>query len=292
MILEYKVNNENKYQTIKEVLRSHFNMSKRLITKLKKSSMILLNNEITFLDKELKIGDIITCNLDIEEESENIVPTKMDLQIIYEDESMIVINKKPGICIHPSILHYEDSLSNGVRYYFEKIGLKKKIRPVNRLDKDTSGLVIFAKNEYIQECLIYQMKSKTFEKKYLALLTGNLDKSEGIINAPISRKEGSIIERCIDEKGFDSITKYKVIKSYKDYSLVEFTLETGRTHQIRVHSKYISHPILGDTLYGKKSNQISRQALHCYYLSFIHPITFKKLEFKIDLPEDMKKLLN
>ncbi len=253
--------------------------------------MILLNNETSFLDKELKINDVITCNLDIEEESENIIATKMKLDIVFEDESLLIINKEPGICIHPSILHYEDSLSNGVKYYFEKIGLNKKIRPVNRLDKDTSGLVIFAKSEYVQECLIYQMKNKIFEKKYLALLQGNLDKNEGIINAPISRKEGSIIERCIDEKGFNSITRYKVIKNYDTYSLVEFTLETGRTHQIRIHSKYIGHPILGDTLYGEKSNQISRQALHCFYLSFTHPITSKKLEFKIDLPEDMKKLL-
>lgn len=291
MILKYKVSQNLKYLTIKEVLRSHFNMSKRLITKLKKNNLVFLNNELIFLDKELKSGDVITCNLDFEEESDNIIPSKMNLHIVYEDDSFLVINKKPGVCIHPSILHYEDSLSNGVKYYFDKIDLKKKIRPVNRLDKDTSGLVIFAKNEYIQECLIYQMKNKTFEKKYLALLSGNLDEKEGKITAPIARKEGSIIERCIDEKGLDSITKYKVIKNYIGYSLVEFLIETGRTHQIRVHSKFIGHPILGDTLYGEKSDLINRQALHCYYLSFIHPITFEKLEFKIDLPYDIKKLL-
>ena len=291
MILEYKVNSYLKYTTIKEVLRAHFNMSKRLITKLKKNNMITLNNKITFLDKEIKIGDTIKCNLDFEESSENIVPTKMNLNIVFEDDSFLVINKAPGICVHPSILHYEDSLSNGVKYYFEQNGINKKIRPVNRLDKDTSGLVIFAKNEYVQECLIYQMKSKTFNKKYFALLNGNLDKPFGVIDAPISRKEGSIIERCVDTNGYTSITNYKLIKNYNDFCLVEFDLQTGRTHQIRVHCKFIGHPILGDTLYGEKSNLISRQALHCYYLSFIHPITFKNMVFEIQLPEDMNKLL-
>ena len=190
------------------------------------------------------------------------------------------------------MLHYDNSLSNGVKYYFNLIGLHKKIRPVNRLDRNTSGLVIFAKNEYIQEFLIKEMQSKTFSKEYLAILEGTLDKKQGTINAPIARKKDSIIERCIDNSGDNSITHYKVLKEFDNFSLVNFKLETGRTHQIRVHSSYIGHPILGDDLYGNKSNLINRQALHSYKISFIHPKTREKMHFEIDMPQDMLNIIS
>lgn len=173
-------------------------------------------------------------------------------------------------------------------------GLHRKIRPINRLDRDTTGIVIFAKNEYIQECLVKQMKQGIFYKEYLAILEGLLDKTSGIIDAPIARKDGSIIERCIDKNGAKAITHYEVISSKDNLSLVKFVLETGRTHQIRVHSKYIGHPILGDTLYGtlygNETKLISRQALHAHKTSFIHPITKNKIELISPLPSDMLEI--
>ena len=175
------------------------------------------------------------------------------------------------------------------------IGLKKKIRPVNRLDKDTSGIVIYAKNEYIQECLVKQMKSNSFKKEYVAILEGHLENVKGTINKPISRKEGSIIEREINKDGENAITHFELIKNFeidnKKLSYVKFILETGRTHQIRVHSKAIGHPILGDSLYGSSSNLISRQALHAYKITFVHPITKSNLEITSNIPEDIKKLI-
>ena len=201
---------------------------------------------------------------------------------------ILVVNKPAGIAVHPSILHYEDSISSGVRFYFDSIGLKKKIRPVNRLDLNTSGLVIFAKCEYIQDCLNKQMQNKSFIKEYLALANGIFENKTETISLPIARKEGSIIERCISSNGQISITHYEVLKEYPSYSLVKCTLETGRTHQIRVHMSAIGHPLLGDTLYGKYSNLISRQALHCYKLKFIHPINKTLIELESELPEDMK----
>ena len=201
-------------------------------------------------------------------------------------------NKSAGIPIHPSLLHFTDSLSNGIKYYFDEISLAKKIRPVNRLDLDTSGVVIFAKCEYIQECFINQMKNKEFQKEYICLVDGIIDIKEGTINLPISRKEGSIIERCIDkDNGQIAITHYEVIKEFKDFCLVKCKLETGRTHQIRVHMKAIGHPILSDTLYGTKSKLIERQALHSYKIECIHPITKENLVFKSKLPQDMKKII-
>ena len=234
MELIYKVN-DDKYLNIRQVLKNEFKMSNRLITKLKQNKSIFLNDSDTFLDKAISVGDIVKCNIDFEESSENIIPTKMDLNILYEDEYLLIVDKGPNMAVHPSILHYTDSLSNGVKYYYQKIGLNKKIRPVNRLDRDTTGIVIFTKNEYIQEILSKQMQNGTFYKEYIAILEGILDKKEGIIDAPISRKEGSIIERKIDENGIKAISHYEVIKSNNNLSLVKFVLETGRTHQIRLH---------------------------------------------------------
>ena len=291
MELKYIVNNLSNHTNVRQVLKNEFNMSNRLITKLKQSKLIFLNGNETFLDKNLSINDVVSCNLKYSEESENIVSTKMNLDIIYEDSSFLIVNKPSAIAVHPSILHYDNSLSNGVKYYFDSIGLKKKIRPVNRLDRDTTGIVIFAKNEYIQECLVKQMQDNTFHKEYIALLSGNLKYKNGKIEAPISRKENSIIERCINSNGEYALTYYELIKNYTEFCLVKFILKTGRTHQIRVHSKYNGNPILGDTLYGSASNLINRQALHCYKLAFIHPITKKELELVAPIPKDIKLLL-
>lgn len=289
MNLKYVVKDLSLYKTVRQVLKSEFNMSNRLITKLKFNKLILLNSAETYLDKLLSIGDVVYCSLDYEEESENIVPTKMDLNILYEDDCFLILNKSYNMPVHPSILHYDNSLSNGVKYYFDLIGLKKKIRPVNRLDRDTTGIVIFAKNEYIQECLIKQMQNKTFYKEYLAILNGVPNPPSGVIDAPIARKENSIIERCISPNGDSAISFYKVIdtNSKDDISLVSFILKTGRTHQIRLHSKFIGHPILGDTLYGVPSALIKRQALHSYKVKFIHPIIKKSIEIKAPIPDDM-----
>lgn len=295
MKLEFKVTDENKYFNIKEILKCHFEISDRLLVKLKKHKKIFLNGIPSFVTTTVKTNDIISIDLDFEEETENIVSTKMNLDILYEDEAFLILNKPFGIPVHPSILHFKDSLSNGVKYYFNSISLNKKIRPINRLDKDTSGIVIFAKNEYIQEALIKQMKNNTFKKEYFSILEGTLKESIGTINAPISRKEGSIIEREINENGDIAITHFELIKKFtknnKKLSLVKFILETGRTHQIRLHSKHIGHPILGDSLYGSSSCLISRQALHAYKVTFIHPISKKEIIIEIDLPEDMKNII-
>ena len=283
--------NSSKYSNVKEVLKAEFSMSDRLLLKLKKLDKIYLNGNVTSVNHPVLENNLIECYLDYEEDNSNIVPTEMPLNIIYEDEAYIVVNKPAGIPVHPSMDHYTDSLSNGIAFYFNQIGLKKKIRPVNRLDKDTSGIVIFAKNEYIQECLVRQMKSKEFIKKYIAVVNGNLDNLEGTINAPIARKEGSIIERCVSETGDIAITHYKVLKRKTDFDIVECILETGRTHQIRVHFAYLGHSLLSDTLYGTSSSLINRQALHDYKVEFTHPLSKKKVKYIATVPEDLNKLM-
>lgn len=287
MELNYIVKDE---VNIRQVLREKFGISERLLTKLKKNQKIFLNDsDKIYMDMYVKPNDKISVNLDFDEDNLNIIPVKMDLKILYEDESIIIVDKPANMPVHPSLNHYEDSLSNGIKYYFNILELKRKIRPINRLDKNTSGIVIFAKNEYIQDRL------NKYHKEYLAIVVGKLLGS-GIIDKPIARKEDSIIERCIDSNGEKSITEYEVIQNFKvnntNLSLVKCILHTGRTHQIRVHMKSIGHPILGDTLYGNYSELINRQALHAYKICFIHPITKKEIEITSSIPNDMLKIIN
>ena len=288
MKLEYII--ENNKSNINQILQNELSISSRLLYKLIKSQRILLNGNICDTRNHSNVGDTLIVDFNYDEDNSNIVPTKMDLDIIYEDEWLLIVNKPAGVAIHPSILHYSDSLCNGIRFYFDSIGLKKKIRPVNRLDLNTSGLVIFAKCEYIQECLISQMKDNLFKKEYLAICDGIFENKYGTINLPIARKEDSIIERCISDDGQPSITHYEVLKEFGNYSLVRCILETGRTHQIRVHMSAISHPLIGDSLYGSISDLIDRQALHCYKLRFVHPITKNFMDFCGEIPLDLKKL--
>ena len=301
----YKVTSENKYFNIKELLKSYYNMSDKLIAKLKRYKRIYKNDEPVYVTSILNENDIIKIDIDFDEEyDDNIKPISHKLNILYEDEYLLVINKEAGFPIHPSSSHFEDTVSNFVKSYFIENNIKRKIRPVNRLDRNTSGITIFAKSDYIQDILIKEMNSKTLKKNYIAITEGIPDKSEGLIDAPIARKYGSIIEReiCfnlnenlpIDYKPQSAQTMYRVLKIDKknNLSLISYTLLTGRTHQIRLHSKFINCPLLGDELYNKESNFINRQALHSESITFIHPITKETLNIIAPLPEDMKTIID
>ena len=204
MRLEYTVKEE---ENIRQILKEVFFMSDRLIVKLKHNNCISVNDEVAHIWTKISKGDKLVVEENFKEESPNIVPNEnIKLTILYEDEYMLIVDKAPGMPVHPSSLHFDDSLSNGVKAYYEKIGLKKLIRPVIRLDKDTSGIVIFAKNEYIQNQLMYQMKTNSFKKKYIAILEGIVEKDEGTIKTNITRKEGSVIERMVSDKGQTAIS--------------------------------------------------------------------------------------
>ena len=285
MNLTYLVKNE---QNLRQVLKQHFGMSDRLVTRLKKNKQIFLNDDNNiFLDKLVNTDDKVDIDLDFEEDNSNIIPSKFKLNILYEDDAFLIIDKPPNMPIHPSLNYYDNTLSNAVKYYFDSIGLKRKIRPINRLDKDTSGIVIFAKNEYIQD------KIRIILKEYITIVEGSLNGS-GMIDKNITRKEDSIIKRCIDDSGKRAVTEYEALENFeiqgKKLSLVKCILHTGRTHQIRLHMKYIGYPILGDSLYGKKSLLIDRQALHAYKIKFIHPITKKELEIISQISKDIKNM--
>lgn len=287
MFLEYIVNNE---KSIREVLIVHYHFSNRYCLHLKVNNNIYLNddNQLIYLDKVVNNGDKVSIKLDDEENNCNILPKFVPLDILYEDDYIIALNKPPHMPVHPSLEHFDDSLSNGLKFYFDSINLKRKIRPINRLDKDTSGIVLFAKFPFIQYSL------QNYNKEYITIVNGRIE-NDGVIDKPIARKNNSIIERCVSDEGKNAITEYKVLKNFsisnKEYTMLRCILHTGRTHQIRVHFSFIGHSILGDTLYGKKSNLIDRQALHASKITFLHPVTKKEISISCTLPDDMKKII-
>lgn len=250
MLLKYIVG-DNK--NLRSILKDELNISSRLFNKIK-NKYVFVNGEHAIYYKDLNVNDVIEVDFGYDDENYNNIVSNPDIkfEIVYEDDWLLIVNKAANLPVHPSLNHYDISLSNGIRAYFDKIGLNKTVRLVNRIDKDTTGLVVIAKCEYIQECLIKQMSDNSFIKEYIAIARGLVD-SSGVIDFPIARKDGSIIERCVDlVRGENAITNY-VRLNYNpelDISLVKCRLLTGRTHQIRVHFAYIGHPLLGDSLYG------------------------------------------
>ena len=250
MLLKYIVGDN---RNLRSILKDELNISSRLFNKIK-NKYVFVNGEYAIYYRDLNINDVVEVDFSYDDDNYNNIVSNPDIkfEIVYEDDWLLIVNKGANLPVHPSLNHYDISLSNGIRAYFDKIGLNKTVRLVNRIDKDTTGLVVIAKCEYIQECLIKQMNDNSFIKEYIAIARGLVD-SSGAIDFPIARKDGSIIERCVDlVRGENAITNY-VRLNYNpelDISLVKCRLLTGRTHQIRVHFAYIGHPLLGDSLYG------------------------------------------
>lgn len=215
----------------------------------------------------------------------------MDLDIVYEDEWCLVINKPPFVPTIPSREHPGGTLANGLLDYYRENGIAATIHAVNRLDKDTSGLMLVAKHRFAHSLFSSMQKQGSIKRTYAALVEGALTEESGIIDAPIGRKEESIIERTVREDGQDAVTQYQVMSSAEKYTLVTLRLETGRTHQIRVHMAYIGHPLCGDSLYGGSRDLIGRQALHSRVLSFFHPLLEKEMTFEAEIPADMQAVL-
>ncbi len=239
-------------------------------------------------------GDTLTLHIREARSSEKIPPVELPLDIVYEDEDLMVINKPAGMPIHPSMNNYYNSMANALAYYFDQQNRPFVFRCINRLDRDTSGLTIVAKH-YVSagmlSAMIANKAASGITREYLAIVKGSVQPPEGTITAPLGRKEGSIIERTIDfEKGESAITHYKVLDEKNGHSLVSLILETGRTHQIRIHMKHLGYPLIGDYLYNPDMERIQRQALHAWKLSFVHPITGEKMQFTAPLPEDMAKV--
>lgn len=265
--------------------------SHNLVQLKKDPAAVLVNGTPCFMNHVLQPRETLTLHIREDRSSEKIPPVDLPLDIIYEDADLLVINKPAGMPIHPSMNHYYNSMANALAYYFEQQNCPFVFRCINRLDRDTSGLTIVAKHSVsagILSSMIANKASSGIMREYLAIVKGSVQPPDGTITAPLGRKEGSVIERTVDfEKGESAITHYKVLEEKNGYSLVSLILETGRTHQIRIHMKYLGYPLIGDYLYNSDMEQIQRQALHAWRLSFRHPITGEALNFTAPLPEDM-----
>ena len=290
-IFNYTIPTEYDEQTLLSFLKDK-KYSSQIITHLKRTEHgILLNNKWGRVREILHTGDIVTIQLLEDASSENIIPMNLPLDIIYEDEDILVVNKASNTPIHPSQGNYDNTLANAVAYYYEQKGEAFTYRCINRLDRDTTGLLVIAKHMYSASILSEMVSERKIHREYLAIATGNVPEF-GTIIAPIGRVDGSTIERHVDEANGDyACTHYKRLAYNNGYSLVSLKLETGRTHQIRVHMKHLGHPLPGDFLYNPDYTVIERQALHSHRLSFNHPITGEYMEFLAELPEDMRKII-
>lgn len=289
--MEIIVDEEN--VRIDKYLASKTDYSRETITKMLAEEYILVNGKSIKASYKVKVGDVILIKDGFVKEM-SLKATKMDIDIVYEDEYLMVINKDSGVVVHPGAGNSNDTLVNGLLYYNKTLSKGEEFRPgiVHRLDKDTSGLMIIAKDDKAHELLADDFKNKRIHREYIALLDGVFPQKKAIIDAPIGRSKQYFDKMEVCKDGKKAITNLEVIKKYKDYTLVKLVLETGRTHQIRVHLAYIGYPVHNDPVYSNKVCTDFGQFLHSAYLKFKHPITGEVLEFNSRLPEEFQTFID
>ena len=276
---------------VMELLRSRFDFSSRLRTKIKKNRGVRINGKPVEGFLRPKAGDVLT--ISIPEETSYFEPQDVPIRPVYEDQDLLVVDKPAGFVVHPTNGHKDRTIANGVTRYMEQTGQSFKIRFINRLDMDTSGLLALGKNSHAQDGFVKAMNAGLVVKKYVALVLGAFPGDEGTIDAPLGRPDPEKVQRGVVAGGHPAVTHYRVLERFgQRATLLELILETGRTHQIRVHLSHLGCPILGDSLYGGPTDNIKRQALHAAGLSFPHPVTGAPLALEAPLPEDFQNLLD
>lgn len=290
--IEYQIEESADGLRIEQFLRRRGYSGQNLTEIKRMPKSILVNGEHYYMRQKLHTGDQLKVCIQETDCSEKIPPVEIPLDIVYEDEDIIVINKPAGMPIHPSLNHYTNSMANALAWYYQEQNKPFIFRCCNRLDRDTSGLTVVAKHLVSGNILSAMVYRREIHREYLAIVRGQVTPESGTINAPLARKPGTIIERTVDwEHGETAITHYRVVEEKNGHSLVSLKLETGRTHQIRIHMKHLGYPLIGDYLYNPDMEYITRQALHSHRLCFPHPITGKMLEFTAPLPNDMQNAL-
>lgn len=286
---------------LKTILQSRMKLSRKLLSRLKRTEKgITVNGERRYIDAIVRAGDIVEVRME-EETSDDILPQPLPLDIIHEDEQLLIVNKQAGIVVHPTHGHYTNTLANAVVHHWRETGQRVRFRPAHRLDQETSGVLAIAKNPYVHQHLSEQMIRGEVVKEYIALVHGSVSPPEGTVNAPIDRDPQQPHYRIVTPIGYPAVTHYKTEEPLKGATLVRLWLETGRTHQIRVHMQSIGHPLLGDKMYGADATNpesgdagaslLGRQALHAQRLGFVHPGTKERVVYTAPLPDDMAEAL-
>lgn len=295
-VVQVTVSEEQKSERIDKFVAGVNNeWSRSQVQQWIKDGVVMVNGKDVKGNYKVKTNDEITVTIP-EPESLDILPEDMNLEIYYEDSDVLVVNKPRGMVVHPAPGHTSGTLVNGLMYHCKDLsGINGVMRPgiVHRIDKDTSGLLMVAKNDLAHEALVNQLVAKTVTRRYQAIVHGVIPHDKGTIDAPIGRDKQDRQSMTVDEKGKHAVTHFRVLERFNNFTHVECQLETGRTHQIRVHMKYIGYPLVGDPKYGpKKTFDINGQALHAGILGFIHPRTGEYLEFEAPVPQIFADLLN
>lgn len=285
---------------LRTILQRRLHVSRKLLSRVKLTEKgITVNGERKYINTKVYAGDLVEVRME-EEQSDDILPQDLPLEILYEDKHLLVVNKPAGMIVHPTHGHYVNTLANAVVYHWQKRGEVVRFRPIHRLDQETSGVLAIAKNPYVHQQVSEQMKVNKVEKEYLALVYGSIAQEQGTIDAPIDRDPQEPHVRIVTPGGYPSVTHYRVVERFEAATLVSIQLETGRTHQIRVHMKHIGHPLLGDKMYLPEPEihlpeaipNIDRHALHAVRLAFTHPVNGEWSVFTADVPDDMGNLLS
>ncbi|GAA4837206.1 RluA family pseudouridine synthase [Paenibacillus vulneris] len=303
--LVYRVSPEEEGFLLKTILQSRMHLSRKLLSRLKLTEQgITVNGQRQYISIRVHEGDVIEVRMQ-QEESDDILPQDLPISILYEDDHLLVLNKAAGMIVHPTHGHYVNTLANGVVYYWQQKGQSFRFRPIHRLDQETSGTLAVAKNPFVHQQVSEQMQAHQVKKEYIALVYGVMAEDEGTVDEPIDRDPEQPHIRIVTETGYSAVTHYKVERRFKDATMVRLWLETGRTHQIRVHMKHLGHPLLGDKMYKLSSANeaeeaegerllvygLDRHALHACTLGFVHPSTKEWMEFHAPLPEDMERCI-
>ena len=288
---EHRVAEDEAGRTVQEILTGPMGISRRMIQKLTRARGITLNRRPAFLGRKVRAGDEVAARIAFDEAA-GLEPVEMALDVVHEDAEVLVLNKPPFVLVHPTSPEQTATLAHGVAHHFARSGLRAKVRPVHRIDRDTSGLVLFAKSAVAHQRLDRQLREGGLDRVYLALVDGVVAEDTGKVEAPIGRHPRHPQLRAIRDDGEPAVTRFRVVERLAKATLLELELETGRTHQIRVHMQHAGHPVLGDRQYGQAGKGlIGRQALHASRLSFADPSTGERRTFEAPLPEDMAKAL-